>query len=322
MPPNAEVEVDVVSKDPVEINRAPLEVENTRAVFDEDGTIYLTGELVNSTDHPVRLDNLAGAVFEAGGHILSAAYADVFLTYYAPQERGPFRVSLHVPLALAEAMEDFRLYPDAQRVAEQPLWEILFTETHAFTDVQGVTHLVGEITNVDPGSPMGGLQPRLIGAFYAADDTVLDAAYLDFPFPLDREVAAPYDLDGWEVLNHLPATVDQIADSSVQPDPGQTQGAAVPLVPLTFTLDSVTYDQGQATVVGSVRNDTDQAIAAVQVLIGLRDEEEQCVAAGTFTSSQSLAPGDRVEVTLTLALDESIHPDILTAFAVARGTSP
>jgi len=114
LPAHARVAAEVVGKDPANLARAVLDVENAHLVRAADGTVLLTGELVNHTAQPVLLSNLAAAVFAADGHILSAAYGEADLTHYAPGARGPFQIAINTTPGLAAEIHDFRIFPDAQ----------------------------------------------------------------------------------------------------------------------------------------------------------------------------------------------------------------
>ena len=121
LPAHARVTAEVMGKDPANLARAVLDVENAHLARAADGTVLLTGELVNHTTQPVLLSNLAAAVFAADGHILSAAYAEAEMTRYAPGARGPFRITINTTPELAAEIHDFRIYPDAQTDnAQQP----------------------------------------------------------------------------------------------------------------------------------------------------------------------------------------------------------
>ncbi len=318
LPENPQVEVDVVAKEESDLPRSRLDVENTRVATTDEGDIYITGELVNNTDHPVMAGDVAAAVF-SGGHILDADYADVNVDYYAPGERGPFLISFDATPELVDQMDDFAIYVDAQNTDEITPWEIRFESDYRYVDTWGSMHLVGEITNLDDEDT---LDVRLVAAYYNANGEVLDVDYTDLPLLLEPGDTGPYDMDNWAVFYDIPDTLDMIADYTIQVDLGWTFTMNPDAIPLDYKLNDVTIEDNTATFTGTVTNNSGDDADSARVVIGMRDAEGKLVALGSTFLFDPIPNGESADFEIDINLDPALDPNTLENFVIVVGNRP
>ncbi len=269
VPDGIEWEIDVVSKDlQADFADGELDIINDTINWTDD-YIYITGEVINQSEEPTKLDSLAAAAIDAEGRILTASYVDVAAYYYAPGDSAPFRITLDASPDLVEQIADYVVYVDAVLASPEEAYSYDFGEDeYIYLDKYDDMHLVGEVTNLNDVP----LNLRLVAGLYDENGVVLDADYLDLAIDsLASQQTGSYDFDGWSVIRALPDLVDQVAYYSVQVDPYWTFKDEESYLDIQVENVVTNAENGLWEIEATLVNNSGQDADDVLVLMELRD---------------------------------------------------
>ncbi len=320
LPDAASFAASVVDYDSSSVERAAVDVTNSRMTVDDNGDVYVTGELVNNGDQPVKIDNLAAAAFDSFNDLALAGANDVFVGYLDPGESGPFRVTMSGPAEGADDITDYQVFAEASVADPTTVWNITFgDEEHIYTDAWGYYHLVGEVSNNDTAN----LNVRLVAGFYDVNGVVLDADYVDLPLhALAPGETAPYDVDGWGPVNSAAGLSDQIDTYTIQWDPAWTWDTAAQTVDLSVTDEDNSVDEDSATFTGTITNDSGQDVDSGVVIVGLRDTASGTVVAADYTYLEGIPAGGSAAYEVSLDIEPGLDTNAVEYFVIAKGDLP
>lgn len=313
-------EARIVGNSVTELDRAPLDVDNTLMTFDDDGNIHITGELFNNNNQPVDISSLAAAVFDANGGLITADSYDVTIRYLDPGQSGPFRVTLDGPQSGLDEVADFQLYLDVEFTEPIEPFDISISDAFDYLDAFDSFHLVGEITNNDPRT----LSIYLVAGIYDAEGNVLDAASIGLPIDaLATGERAPYDLDTWSALNRTSELLDQADTYTIQVDAYWTWETTTVLYDLATANDSFEFDDFGGTFTGQVVNNSGGAIGSAVVVIHLVDKESGLIVATDYTYLFDEIPdGGTLDYTIFLDPEAGFDPNSVDYFITVKGERP
>ncbi len=314
------VEAVIVGNSVAEITRAVPDIENVLRTVDDDGDVHITGEIFNNTDRPLEVNNLAAAVFDSQGQILTADSYSVAVRYLDPGDSGPFRISLNTPPGSAPAIASHLIYLDAE-VAE-PLAGIQVTISEAldYQDTFGNLHLVGELTNEGESA----LNIRILAGIYDALGNVLDAAYYDIPIStLDSGESIPYDFDFWGPVNYT-SDLLALADSyTIQVDGYWTWESDAEIIRLDSTGSDIQFGEFSTEATGTVVNNSGGPVDSVVIVVSLRDRTSgRVVAFGTDFHFEEIASGGTAEYEVFLDVPADLDPGSVEAVVDITAESP
>ena len=315
------VTATVVGQSTTTLERAQVETRGTVMTVDDDGDLYVTGEIVNNEEQPVEINGLAAATFDGDGEIATANDAGVILRYLKPGASGPFRVTMDGPASGVEEIVEYDIYLDAEITSPEDEMALSLSEHHDYVDSRFEDlHLVGEVTNDDDES----WNVTLLAAIYDADDNVIDASSLNLPISaLAPGETVPYDFYSWGPLNYKTGFIEQAVRYTVQWDPYWTWTTDTEYQELTTTNDDSSFDNGMGTFTGQVVNNSGGTIDSAVVILGMRDESTgQIIATSSTTIWDDIADGASAEYTIYVDLDPDMDADSLSYFTILRGKRP
>jgi len=312
-------DVTVASQDTTEVERPKVQVENDALFTDTDGDLHYSGELVNLSDQPVKVDSLAGAVLDQAGAVLVTSSTSSVSEYLMPagdsagMDRTPFTVYMSGPVANVATT---RAYVDAKVTDPEDDKQVTVTVSNAYADGSGGFHLVGTLLNNGTET----LTANLVAGLYGADKKVMDAESTGAPLYLTPGVALPFNLDSFSSLNFDPDRIKLVDTYTVQIDPYWT--FAVSTEPVTLkTSGDKQADQGDGrwTITGNIANSSGKALSSETVVVAAADAQGKVVGVGTgsvFPDGDSIAAGhtDPYSVDIYFAPDVDVTQLTFTTF--------
>jgi hypothetical protein len=312
----------IVGQSSGEVERAFLDIENVSINIDDDEEVYISGEIFNNTGQPAEINDLAVALFDANGALLSADTFSVSVRYLDPGESGPFRIGVDGPVGISTALGSHQFYIDAEVSSPIAGSGIEISEATNYQDAFGNVHLVGELTNTGSDA----LNIRLVAGIYDGQGMVLDAAYFDIPMSaLVPGQTTPYDFHFWGPLDYVDGVEDLAERYTIQVDGYWTWMPDVEIFPLAVGAGEVDYGQFDATATGSVTNNSGGPIDTIVTVITLRDTTtNEVVATGTdfYFADDELADGGAIDYEAYLSPPDGLDPTTVTVTVEAFGVRP
>jgi hypothetical protein len=302
-------------------NRAMLSAENVQLVDDSKGTLYLTGNLVNTGGQWVSIHSLAGSVVGGSENPLAAGSTIIHLGMLAPagdseqRDRTPFVISIPNP---GPGQTDWRIYWDADLVGAPRDFSFGVNFTNSFFDQEGSYHIVGLVTNNSSTI----LAPALVAGLYAQDGTVLDAAYSFHPVAVGPGKGMPFDLSYFGSVNSSPTESARVRTFTVQVDPARTNPPTSQSVDLKAIGEQQQKDGAIWTFTGSVTNSTNNILSGVSVVVLVNDGQANLVASNStyvLPVGDGIAPGDSVSYKVSVALDPTVDSSNFSTATLVRG---
>lgn len=319
--PNADSFVaTIVGNSITDLERATVDIANSIMTFDDDGSVHITGELVNNTDQPVLINSLAGAVFNAAGEIMISESYNVMIRYLDPGDSGPFRITITGPDSGTADLATYQLYLDAEVTTAVDSFNLTVSDAINYTDDFDDLHLVGQITN--DGDKI--LNVYLVAGLYNAEGTVIDASSLTIPLSaLKPGEFSPYDFDFWGPTNNTAGLLDTATEYSVQVDAWWTWETTTELVDLTTANDDNTFDEFGGTFTGQIVNNSGGVIDSATVIVYLVSKETGLiVATGETWVYEEMADGATVDYTLYLYPEAGLDVNSIEYFIIVKGQRP
>jgi hypothetical protein len=287
-------------------DRADVIVENAEMVDDGSGTFTLSGVLVNQSSGWAHINSLAGAGLDANSQVLTADWTATYATELAPagdasgRDRTPFSVEFPVPVDAAAT--GWAVYTDADIVDAPTDYALAVNITNRYFDGWDSYHVVGTLTNNSPER----LHTLIVGGLYAGDGTALDAAWSFIPVFVEPGATIPFDMSSFGSVNWSTKQASRVDSATVQVDPWSTYSSSWEVVALTASNEQVVKDGADWTFVGSVTNNSGQALSGATVIVAVYDAQGNLVA----TSYSYISPdGDAIANGQTSAYEVGIYLD-------------
>ncbi len=313
-------EVTVSGSAAAEVNRAPIKVVNDRVVADGTDTLYMTGELVNESDHPVLVHSLAGAILNDAGSPAAADAANSYSHYLAPagdtggNDRSPFIISLDGPVAGKQSA----YYLDADVSDSLDTADSLQLEVvRQYLDEFDRLRLVTTVANT--GDKL--LSVSLIAGLYDKDGVVLDASELTTAIYVAPGQTVPVTFESFTV-NSLPEEQALVDRTSLRVDPYWTYETGFETVALEVGQQDSQVNGAQIDVNGDVTNTSDKDLASATVLMSALDADGKLITsnwASLYPQGDAFKPGDTLPFELSLYLPKDLDPASVKFGAVVQG---
>ncbi len=300
-----QVSVSVANQTPAELQRAVVEVVNSRVAPNDNGTIFLTGELVNRTEAPVKISSFAAALVAEDGRVLAANASSDYLVHLAPAgdagggDRTPFALAIDGP---PDPGVQAAYYVDAE-VAEPRTTaaDVTVNVTYRFADEFDDLHLAAAVTN-NSGQM---LTVRLVAGLYAADGAVLDVASASTPIYVAPGATVPVSLEYFDSLNRSAEAQAQVNRVTVQVDPFWTYPITYAVAELQ-TANEVKEPVGTAqySFRGDVVNSSQAELTSATLILAIYDGADNLVASNwiiVYPEAETFKPGE------TLPFDMSVY---------------
>jgi hypothetical protein len=311
----------IVGQSAAEVERAEVSLEGVLLTIDDSGDLHITGSLVNNTETPIKIDDLAAATFDAEGNLFTADSHSVVVRQLDPGEDGPFRVTMTGPAEGTADIEVYEVYIDAKVTDPSVTFDLVFSESHHnYLDAFGSFHLVGEITNNHDEF----LTVSMVAGIYDAEGNAVDAATTDTPtFSLAPGDTLPYDFQYWGPLNYKSAAIDAASSYTVQWDPYWTWDSTSEYIDLTTQNDANEVGDFQATFTGEVLNNSSSEVDSATVIVNLYDAQTgELTATGFGGIYETLAPGEALEYTVWIYIPEDFDINTVEYEIFAKGDLP
>lgn len=316
-------DVTVTSQDNTELERANVQVQNAALFTDTDGDLHYSGELVNMSDKPVKVDSLAAAALDQNGAVLVASSGTNVSEYLKPagdsagMDRTPFSVYMTGPVAnIAKG----QAYVDAKVTDPEDERDVTITIDNAYADASGSFHLVGTVINNGTDT----LTANLVAGLYGADKVVLDAESTGLSLYLTPGVGVPFDMNSFSSLNFDPDRIKLVDTYTVQIDPYWTFPASSDIVTLKGSEPKKSpAGGGPAEYTGTVTNDSGKALSSETVVIAALDSQGNVVGVGTdgiYPDGDSIANGHTDPYTVDIYFSQEVDTSQLTLTVLVQGS--
>lgn len=285
--------------------RGNVVVENAQ-LFNDGGSFYLTGELVNKSDKPAYVEDLAGAIFSSQGEIMGADWTTTVAYYLTPagdssgMDRTPFVISINGPEDIPH--DKWELYVDAIESKSYEVPELYVAFTNNYFDDMGSFHIVGTLENRDPNRTFS---TYLLAGLYDANGVVVDAVSTSLPMYITPGQLMVFDTTYFSVVDWYQSQADLVDTFTVQLDPYWTYESPYDVVALEATNVNQTLEGATATFTGDVTNSSGKELSWISVQVNLY--EGDVIIASNYTTifpdGDSFAAGSTGSFDLNIYLD-------------------
>jgi len=309
--------ITVASSDALDtLDRATIGVENNLTTTDSSGDVWLTGELVNHSDQPAQINDLAGAAVPDVNTIAAASTASAVSRLLAPAgdkfglDRTPFEIKLVGPVPSGAAAQ---FYIDAVLAQPDTLQSTtglqLKLETAYVTSSDHVS-VIATISN----SGTETVTSRAVAGLYDAQGRVIDAAYEDTTFDIPPGASSQAIVYYFGSVNGNSDLIGKVVSYTAQIDPYWTFSVSHGVVSLKATKVTTETNGSTVTIKGTIVNTTKQTLDNPQVIVLARGASGKIVA-GDWTGasgSNTLAAGAQTTFSLDLDLPKDADASQLT----------
>ena len=303
-----------------DLKRTEVQITKLQMTTDEDGDIYVTGELVNNNNYPVIVNSMAAATFDSAAQILTANYQSVLNRYLESGQSGYFRISMSGPISGPDSIDAYTVYLDAEQSEPLERASISINTTNDYLDVYGNYHLVGEATN----SGDTHYNVSLVAGVYNVQGNVIDAA--DFSLALETLApgeTAPFDFTLWGPLNYDQDLFKTIESYNVIVDDAWTWSTETGMTNLS-TLENAREDGDDALYfTGKIINNTTGLVDSAVIVVFLRDYQSGDIIATNFDYDyEKLEPGETYEYAVEILLWAGLDINSVVVNYIVKGTKP
>jgi hypothetical protein len=286
--------VSVTGSQETKVDRTKMEITNIQMVNDGVGSIHISGEIINQSDHWAHINALAVAVLDGQDQVVSTDWSGTYATELAPKgdqgeyDRSPFIATIPDP---GIPFTTWKIFLDAEVIEEPEIFPVLIELTSNYFDEFTGFHIIGKITNNGTEK----INVLLVAGLYDQNSLVLDADYEYLPIVLEPGTEIPFDLSNFSNVNFNPYQANKVDSFTVQMDPYSTYPATDEVVSLE-TLDAIlNYDAGRWNLIGSFRNNSGKNLSSATVVASIYDEKDRLVATNNsyiFPDGDLISQGD------------------------------
>jgi len=314
--------VTITGQQTGQADRANVTVENDQLVDDGQGTLYLSGELVNLSSQWAHINTLAGAALDNNDVVMSTDWTSTYTTELAPtgdqeeRDRTPFVISFPSPSGVEAAQ--WVIYVDADVVDAPTEYPIQSELPNNYFDSWGDFHIVALLTNTGSDN----LNTIVVAGLYADDNTVLDADWSFVPIVLSPGESVPVDISAFSSVNYSDTQAGRVSTFTVQTDPYSTYPSTYEVVALTTKNDQVQKNSDSWTITGDVTNTSSQKLSSETVIVAIYDGQGKLVATDyTYISptGDSIASGETNSYEVTIYLDPDVDATDFTFQTIVQG---
>lgn len=288
------------------VDRGDLKTENVYVYNDGDGTIYLSGELVNQSNNWVYISGLAGGMLDANDTLITADWTFTYSSVLAPAgdangfDRTPFTLYMSDP---GVEIDSWTTFADAETTNEPDIYDVDVTLTHNYFDEYGDFHIVGTVAN----NSNSFLTVRLVAGLYDSQGRAIDADYMTLPIVVGPgATGAPFDISYFTSVNWNDEVAAMLDTFTVQVDWYSTYEPYYDVVDLTVADSSYEQDGSILTFTGNITNTSGKSLSGATVLVYIEDKDGNVVA----TESTYLWPeGDTIAPNASLPFELTVYGD-------------
>jgi len=317
--------VTIAASSTTQIDRANVAVENAQFINDGNGTLYISGELVNQSDQWAKIDTLAGAALDSEQLIVSADWTMNFSALLAPAgdasglDRTPFALDITDP---GDQPANWRVYVDAELTDAPTDYSLVVDSSYTYADEYGDFHIVGTITNNSQET----LQSLVMAGLYDADGITLDADYTFVSVAILPGDVIPWDISSFSSVNSSDSEAARVDTFTYQVDMYSTYSTSTEYVSLASTGDQNQKNGSTVTYTGTVTNTSAKNLTSETVIVYVNDSNGKLVATSNTTiypaeNATVIAPNGALTYEVTIYMDPSLPADATYQFkTIVRGT--
>jgi hypothetical protein len=314
--------VTITGQQTGQADRANLTVENTQLVDDGQGTLYLTGELVNQGSQWAHINTLAGAALDNKDAVVSTDWTSTYTTELAPtgdqagRDRTPFVISFPSPSGVEAAQ--WVTYVDADVIDAPTEYPIQIELSNTYFDSWGDFHIVALLTNTGSDN----LKTIVVAGLYADDNTVLDADWSFAPIVLSPGESVPVDISSFSSVNYSDTQAGRVSTFTVQTDPYSTYPSLYDVVVLSTKNDQVQKNSDSWTITGDVTNTSSQKLSSETVIVAIYDGQGNLVATEydyVYPAGDNIASNETNSYEVTIYLDPDVDAMDFTFQTIIQG---
>jgi hypothetical protein len=317
------VSVEVTGQHTSSITRAAVKIQHAQMAASGSDTFEVSGEIVNQSDKPVEIRDLAAALLDSKGKVLSADYSMEYAIYLLPtgnadhRDITPFYLSIPNPGAKPA---NYKTYLDAEEVQPADTYPVEVALTNNYFDTNDNFHIVGTATNKSDKT----LTIQLVAGLYDKDGVVLDAYSISSPVNLAPGEVMPYNISTFNNVNYNAEAAKRLDHFTVQVDDYFTFPSAIETVALKSSGDKVTKDDSakEWTVTGKVTNTSSKSLSGEIVMVQIFDAKGKLVAVDyTWISptGDSIAAGETGSYSVTVPLSPNADTTGYTFKTLVKG---
>jgi hypothetical protein len=306
-------EVKVEESDQSSDQPVALDVANDSMYTDNDGRVYVIGELTNNTNTAVDVSGVSASAY-AGKDFRGGDSGWTYIHYLAPGDSGPFMVQINGKIDDADKYE---IYVDAvESTSTQPADVAIQNETF-YADEYGYWHLAGEAVN----NSKVVLNISLIASVYDENDTLLDVASSSTMIGS----VPPGESDFFDISYYPLLQANEPQGSlkyKVQVDSYLTYETSTELVGnLTESDEDQSHDGDTYTFSGNITNGNSFDVEYTTVEIVVTSKTDGKVLGVNYDwISDPIAAGDKAPYEVTVYLLPGTNVDDVTYQVIARGS--
>lgn len=302
------------------LQRPKIQVKNTQMV-PLNGGFYITGEITNLDNKPVLIHNLAGAMEDSTGKVVSTSLTSDYSAYLEPAgnssalDQTPFSISVADP---GNSPTKWTTYLDAEAVDPIQKYDVSVKVAGTYVDDSENGHIVGTVTNKSSDI----LSTEIVAGVYAKDGTVLDAYATTAPVNVDPGESVPFDISTFANVNTNHDQAGKIDNFTVQIDPQNTFKSPFESVLLKTSNDAVNKSGSTWTVTGQVKNTSQKSLSSATVVVMVYNASGALVASNyddIFPSGDSIASGAVSAYTVDIHFDPSADTSGYTYKTLVKG---
>lgn len=286
-----------------------------------DGMIAVTGEILNTSDHWIRIDRLVGAVINTKYEIISTDLTGIYASLLAPQGdiaeqyQTPFKVSIPDP---GLEFSDPKIFIDASVVDKPQLKDYAINITKQYFDRFGYFHQVGEFTN--KGAQI--MQVDLVTGLYDKDSILLDVNFTNLPYLVQPGDTIPFAIGNFNLIDQNVELAKRINSYSIQLDKDPNNIPEIQLLTLIASKVFVTKNGSSWNFQGVVTNTSSQKLLGEIIFVSIFDGSGNLSASGytyVFSSGDSIQPGETNSFSFFVELDPEIDTSAYTYKVQVQG---
>src|SRR5579859_5242788 len=317
------------SATPADLSRARVIVAHQQMAVSSDGTLYLTGELVNTGDQPAKIRGLAGALLSGPDTVIAAGASADHAGLLAPADdpaggdHTPFVISLPGPIK-AEATPAIYVDGVTARPADlQMAAAVHYQAANSFVDPDHGLHLVVTVTN----SSTLTVTTQLVAGLYDQAGHVVAASAARLPLALAPGASLPAAFNSFSLANGNADLFSKVVSSTVQIDPAATITNSAAFVTLQASDVTTNTNGGGITIAGDLVNTTLSPVMTATVVVALLDPAGKLVATdytsiAAATSDGLLAPQAKLPWNIHTQLPAGLDPGSLTFQTFVQASVP
>ena len=263
-------EVKVKNFTLVEVKRITLVTENFLLVGDGMGSINISGELINPSDHWVLIKELAGAAVNENQQVIATDWTSTLSSELAPHgdltgyDRTPFFITMTDSGGLYKG---WKIYQDAIILDTPHSFDVKIELTDHYFDANNNFHLIGSISNPTTDQ----LSIQLTAGIYDEQSVVLDSVVESLPLGIGPNEEYPFDVSGFMNIDNLSILAEKINKYSVKVNFSNSQTITNDLVKLESPDATCTKNGPNWDCIGTVINSSGKELLGETIQAGVYD---------------------------------------------------